>query len=541
MASTTGDVFASAAESFRRLSSTQKIIAMLVLAAMLVFFTGGDWAAKFQDYKVLYSNLDDRDGGQVIDALQKMNIPYKMADGGAIMVAADKVYETRLKLGAEGLPKGGSVGFELLDNEKMGTSQFVEQINYQRGLEGELARSIESLAAVSGARVHLAIAKQSVFLRDQEKARASVLVKLYPGRVLESSQVAGIVHLVSSSVPHLGAEQVSVVDQSGRLLTRPNAGQDVAGLSANQLDYVSQMEKQYAKRIMDILTPLVGPDGVRAEVSADVDFSQTEQSSEKYTPNPASVRSEQKVADQSSSSGVGGIPGALSNQPPTASTAPFIASAAAPVAAASLPGNSRSESVVNYEIDRTISHTKQQVGTIKRLSVAVVVDHRAVPGKGGKVSYQALRPAEISQINNLVRDTIGFDLKRGDSVNVVNMPFRLENVSAAVADEPWWQQAWIQSLAKYVVLLVLGLMFFFGALQPFLKNTIRIAERRQKMEAERTIALAEAKLAAPTGTAAASALLSSGYDNNLQTAKQLVVQDPKRAAQVIREWLAHDG
>ncbi|MEW5790331.1 MAG: flagellar basal-body MS-ring/collar protein FliF [Pseudomonadota bacterium] len=550
MATAARDLLSAPGNLLGRLNPMQKVVAMVGVAALVAVLLGSFLWSGSPEYKVLFSNLSDRDGGLVIEALQKMNVPYKMADGGgAIMVPADKVYETRLKLGAQGLPKGSGVGFELLDNEKLGTSQFVEQVNYQRGLEGELAQSIASLAAVSAARVHLALPRQSVFVRDQEKPSASVVLTLYPGRFLEDSQVAGIVHLVASSVPNLSPDQVTIVDQSGKLLTRPDGGQSQVGLNPSQLEYVQKVEKQYAKRIEDILAPILGANGVRAEVSADIDFSQTEQTSESYNPNVSMIRSEQRVTDQTvGTTGPIGIPGALSNQPPGAANAPFTATAASAASPAVAPLTSHSESTVNYELDKTISHTKQQVGVIKRLSVAVVVNNRPVTTKDGRIEYRPLQPAELTQINNLVRDAIGFNPNRNDSVNVVNMAFNGVDALDAAPALPWWQQPWVVELAKYGVFLILGLLFFFGVLRPVIKN---LGKPAREPAAEPPLALPETEPAAVQAVPAAEpgqAVLQaevvpplSGYEADMQTVKQLVAHDPKKAAQVIKEWLSDDG
>lgn len=559
MATSARDLIAAPMAGFGQMQPRQKMTAMIVGAAIIAAVIGlWMWSAN-PDYKVLFSNLDQRDGGQVIDALQKMNIPYKVSEGGsAILVPADKVYETRLKLGAQGLPKGSGVGFELLDKEKIGTSQFVEQVNYQRALEGELAQSIESLSAVAAARVHLALPKQSVFIRDQEKPSASVILTLYNGRYLDGAQVSGIVHLVSSSVPNLSPDRISVVDQSGKLLTRPDGGQDLGGLNPTQLEYVHKVEKGYAKRIEDILAPIVGSDGVQAEVAADVDFSQTERTSETYDPKNTAIRSQQQVFDQSVGvAGPMGVPGALSNQPPAASSAPFTAPTGSAASSVNVvaPTSSHSESTVNYEVDKTISHTKDQTGVIKRLSVAVVVNNRPVQDKSGKIVYRPLQPAELAQVSSLVRDAIGFNAARGDSVNVVNMAFNGLDATPNPVSVPWWKQFDILAMAKYGVYLLLGLFAYFALLRPLIKSLtrpaeFRPAEARKEMEThvavpvESSPGLAAAKERGESSTPAPDmqALMNaSAFDTDLVTAKRLVEHDPKKAAQVVREWLSSDG
>ena len=361
----------------------QKIGVAVGVAALFALIAGAWLWGQTPDYRVLYSNLSDRDGGSIIESLQQMNIPYKFAEGGgALLVPTGQVHEARLKLASQGLPKGGSVGFELMENQKFGITQFAEQVNYQRAMEGELARSVQTIGAVAAARVHLAIPKPSVFVKEQLKPSASVVLSLQGGRLLDSAQVSAIVHLISSSVPELSAKNVTVVDQNGTLLSANHGGTSSDGLDANQLKYVQQVEQGYIRRIEALLTPLLGANNIRAQVSADIDFSRIEQTSESYKPNqnPAEnvVRSQQ-TSEAMSGSGLnaGGVPGALTNQPPVPATAPIVAGAGATGANAAGNANLSSlqkDSTINYEVDRTIRHTVLPVGSIKRLSVAVVVN-----------------------------------------------------------------------------------------------------------------------------------------------------------------------
>ena len=311
-----------------QMSSQQKMGLMLAVSAIVALLAGGWMWTQAPEYKVLFSNISDRDGGAIIASLQQLNVPYKFADGGgAILVPANQVHDVRLKLAAQGLPKGGLVGFELMENQKFGTSQFLEQVNFQRALEGELARSIQALSAVSSARVHLAIPKQSVFVREQQKPSASVLLNLHPGRSLEPQQVNAIIHLISSSVPNLPVKNVTVVDQHGELLSKIDESGANTGLDPGQLKYVQAMEQSYIKRIEAILGPIVGQENVRAQVAADIDFSQSEQTDEIYKPNQnpgdSAVRSQQTSESSSVGQTEGGVPGALSNQPPEPATAPI--------------------------------------------------------------------------------------------------------------------------------------------------------------------------------------------------------------------------
>jgi len=464
--------------------------ASLAVAAIAAFWL---WS-RAPDYRVLYSNLSDRDGGAIIASLQQMNIPYKFADGGgAVLVAAEQVHEARLRLASQGLPKGGSVGFELMDNQKFGVSQFAEQVNYQRALEGELARSIESISAVEAARIHLALPKPSLFVRDQQKPSASVILTLRRGRSIDDGQVSAIAHLVSSSVPELSAKNVTIVDQSGNLLSTPATGN--RGLDASQLKYAQEIEQSYIRRIEAILQPIVGASNVRAQVAADIDFSTVEHTDEKYTPNQdptkAAIRSQQSSdANQQGASPAGGVPGALSNQPPANPTAPVNlpptaaangqanqANAANAANATSRSGGSsnvRRDVTTNYEVDKSISHVQQSAGAIKRLSVAVVVNYRGAANAQGKVVTQALPPAELEQVKNLVKQAMGYSADRGDSLNVVNSQFAGD---APEPELPVWRQAdnieLAKSAGKYLLLGILGLWFWFGLVRPLLRKYLQ--------------------------------------------------------------------
>lgn len=524
---------------FNQLNNQQKLGLIFGLAAVVALMAGAWMWSQTPDYRVLYSNLSDRDGGAIITSLQQMNVPYKMAEGGgAILVPANQVYEVRLRLASQGLPKGSVVGFELMESQKLGTSQFLEQVNYQRALEGEITRSIQSLSAVQGARVHLAIPRPSVFIREQQKPSASVLLSLHPGKILDPAQVSGIVHLIASSVPELPVKNVTVVDQNGNLLSGEGATSHV-GLDPGQLDYLHQIEQSYAKRIESILTPITGPGNVRAQVTADLDFSQVEQTAETFKPNPApaeaAIRSQQtSEASGNTSSPASGVPGALSNQPPGAASAPLSTAAAPPGAVQAVAQqavtNMRKDATINYEVDKTIKHIKQPVGTIKRLSVAVVVNNRKVAGKDGKASAKPLSAAEMAQINNLVREAMGFSQVRGDTLNVVNAAFSggdMEEVPAL----PMWKDPSNLAMAKEIVknLVIAGLVFYlvFGVLRPLLRELARPPRVPAPAQEADAAGIARAKIAA-------------SYEENLKMAKEVARQDPKVVANVVKDWVGRE-
>lgn len=507
------------------------LIAILAAATM--------WTAQ-PEFKVLYTNLADKDGGAVIAALSQMNIPYKSEGGNTILVPADKVHDARFKLASQGLPKGGIVGLELLDNQKLGATQFQEQINFQRGLEGELARSIQTISAVQAARVHLAIPKPSVFLREQQQPTASVLVNLYPGKTLDAVQLAGITNLVASSVPELSTKHVSVIDQNGNLLSK-NDEVNTNGLDPAQLDYIKKIEQQTVTRIATILEPIVGRDNYRVQVNADVDFSQAEQSSETFKPNndpaQAALRSQQLTESSTRDAASGGVPGALTNQPAAAPTAP-IGGRQAPQAAANGAGSadSHKESIVNYEVDKTTRTVRAATGTIKRLSAAVVVNHRQTRSAEGEVSSTPLTAQEIEQINALVREAMGYSKERGDTINVSNVPFSTSD-EAAPSEIPMWKDpsniATAKELGKWLGLFALAGVVVFGFLKPAL-----------------------AALRAPVAAGAAAgghqinatigpdenerAMLPNPQNVAIDNVREIAKSDPRAVANVVKTWVSKE-
>lgn len=536
--------------------------AAFAMAAIAAFWL---WS-RAPDYRVLFSKLDDRDGGAIIAQLQQMNIPYKLAEGGgAIMVVADQVHEARLRLASQGLPKGGAVGFELMDNEKFGVSAFAEQVNYQRSLEGELARSIESIGAVEAARVHLALPKPSLFVREQQQPSASVVLTLRHGRSLDESQVSAVAYLISSSVPELNVKNVTLVDQGGNLLSAPNSGN--RGLDASQLKYAQDIEQTYIRRIEAILQPIVGARNVRAQVAADVDFSTVENTDEKYHPNQeggsGAMRSQQSSdSNQSSANTPGGVPGALSNQPPPNPVAPITNPAAKPGAPNSgikplatspaisatsgpgNPGNTRRDVTTNYELDRSISHTQQSAGGIKRLSVAVVVNYRDVANSKGDVIAKALSATELEQVRNLVKEAMGYNDKRGDSLNVVNSQFAAINDNSA-PPQPWWRQPENIALAKdvgqYLMFGIFALWIWFGLVRPLLRKHLQgipVADPRFPLiSASGSDPDPRLKIALNGEAQERRVAL---HESNLQYAKDIAEKDPRLVAMVIKNWMGND-
>ena len=533
-------------EGLSRMDQAQKIKlglgAFALLAIALAFFFMG----RQPEYRVLYANLGDKDGGAVVAQLSQMNVPYKHAEGGqAILVPADKVHDTRLRLASQGLPKGSVTGFEQMESNRFGMTQFQERLTFQRGLEGELTRSIQSLSSVQSARIHLALPNQNGFFREQQKPSASVLLTLHPGRTLDRAQVAGIVHLVASSVPEMNPKAVSVVDDAGSLLSAP-ADAQAQGADTQKLQYTQQIEQLYTRRIMEMLEPLVGRNNVKAQVSADVDFSMVESTSEEHKPNQSpdtsAVRSQQTVVDGAAASATpSGVPGAVSNQPPVTGTAP-VNGAAAPVGVnaqggADKPGTMRRESVVNYEVDKTVKVVRESSGQIKRLSAAVVINHRTTTDKAGKETTVAIPAAQLEQMTALVRETIGFSKERGDSVNVVNAPFNVEKTSE-VAEPAWWQQAdnqeFLRGLAWPIGMVGLGLLVLMGMVRPGLK-LIKSPVRRDQTELQPLNAMLNEAPERPGLPMPSNE--PTPESQRISDAKRLALENPMAVANIVNGWV----
>lgn len=524
-----------------QLSGQKKLGLMLAAAASIALLVGIAIWSQSPDYRVLYTNITEQDGGAIINALQQMNIPYQFSEGnGTILIPGTQVHEVRLRLASQGLPKGGISGFEILENQKFGSSQFLEQVNYQRALEGELARSIQSLSAVQSARVHLAIAKPTVFVRERQQPSVSVLLNLYPGRVLTTEQVSAIIHLVSSSIPSLPVKNVTVVDQNGNLLSTPKKEGNETGLDDSQLKYIHELEQNINKRIETILLPITGPNNVRAQVTADVDFSRTERAEEIYKPNniateAASIRSQQKSDSMSANRPESGVPGALSNRPPAAAEAPVDVAAGEGDTKNQVPVDTRSESTTNYELDKTIQHTRQSVGRINRLSAAVVINYRGKMDEAGNLIHEPLAAEEIEKINSLVKQAMGFDENRGDTLTVTNSQFNI--LEEEIAEIPFWKQPDMILLAKEIgkqlIIAALVLFFLLKILKPFLKTLLPPPPPPPPAPLQATAGLEESN-----NLALSHQQEVVSHEQNITRAKQLALNEPIIVANVIKEWVS---
>lgn len=565
-------------ENLADMSMLRQIGLLVGLAASVAIgFAVVLWSQQ-PDYRPLYGSLDGMDASQVMETLDAAAIKYTVEpNSGALLVKSDDLARARMRLAAAGVaPKDNSVGFEILDKEQgLGTSQFMEATRYRRGLEGELARTVSSLNNVKAARVHLAIPKSSVFVRDERKPSASVLVELYSGRGLEPSQVMAIVNLVASSVPEMDKAQVTVVDQKGNLLSDIQEMSELT-MAGKQFDYSRRMESLFTQRVHNILQPVLGSGRYKAEVSADVDFSAVESTSEMFNPDQPALRSEQSVNEQRTSSlPPQGVPGALANQPPGAAAAPEQAGGAAavpgPVAAgqplldangaqiidpatglamlAPYPADKREQSTRNFELDRSISYTKQQQGRLRRLSVAVVVDDQVkIDAASGETTRVPWSSDDLARFTRLVQDSVGFDATRGDSVSVINTPFSAQ-LGEEMIEIPFYTQPWFWDVVKQVLGVLFILILVFGVLRPVLNN-ITGGGKGQGDGRDGDVELGEmgalggdlaedrVSLGGPQSILLPSP--SEGYDAQLNAIKSLVAEDPGRVAQVVKEWINAD-
>ena len=565
-----------AREAWDRLDQRQKILFLAALGAVIALIIASALMFRAPSYRILFSNISERDGGAIIASLEQMNIPYRFTAGGsAILIPSARVDETRLRLAAQGLPKGGNVGFELMENQRFGISQFAEQINYQRGLEGELSRTIQSIAAVATARVHLAIPRPTVFVREELKPSASVFLNLHPGRFLEPIQIVGIQNLVAASVPNLSPNRVTLIDQSGAMISQLRNKLLEAGLDPTQLKFVQEIEANIIKRITDILTPVVGPGNARAQVAADIDFSKIEQTAETFRPNVAhpdiAIRSQQTVETATANPiPAVGVPGALTNQPPVPPTVPLtqpqVPGATPPAAGAQLPPGTqplpgrldaagvhvpiatvtqpmatRKEAVTNYEVDRTIRHVRSSVGTINRLSAAVVVNHRR--DAAARTGVRPLTELEVQQITDLVKDAMGFSQDRGDTISVVNVAFAPEEKGLdqlSIWTNPlevmatWnWKEIFVYTMVALIIAYIL-----LGIVRPLVKTMLPPPPPA-----------ADQTASAESGFIGGSDGDYEVYDDTfhktpavltlerlIEEARKMVRENPRVAANIIKDW-----
>lgn len=525
---------------------------LILLAGLAIAITAGVTAAFYvrePSYTMLFSNVSQQESGEIMNALDATQIAHRVdPKTGAVLVASDQVHEARLKLASEGLPRGSGFGLEIMQAESaFGASQFMENARYNHALETELGRTISTLRPVQAARVHLAVPESSVFLRKRKEPSASVLVNLYPGRDLDKSQVASIVHLVASSIPGLESTRVTVVDQQGRLLNAPGDA-TALGLSTQQFEYGERIEQSYTDRIVNLLSPMLGPDRVRATVTADIDFTEREETRENFDPDNTAVRSEQVAEDRRTDGALanGGIPGALSNTPPP----PVVAANAANPTGAGAPAGPASETTTqssagaavnestrrtrNFEMDRTLSRTRQATGTIRKLSVAVVIDHKRVTAEDGTTTAQPVPQQEIDEITRLVKEAVGFDEKRGDSVSVSSISFYEKPQEEALEEPGLLDSPGLFDTARNLLAGVLVLGLAFAVIRPIMRGLSVSAG------SDGAGSLPASAVAAGSGYVQAPRAPLS-FDDKISVARQLADKNPERVAQIVRTWIQNDG
>lgn len=537
-------------DGFNNLNLLRQAGLMVGLAASVAI---GFWIVLWtqgEDYRPLYGSLDRLDSSEVGQVLDTYEIPYKVdISTGALLVPAESINKARIKLAEAGIGGNNSIGFELLDKEQpLGTSQFMEATRYRRGLEGELARTIASIHAVRAARVHLAIPKASVFVRDGREPSASVFLELFPGRTLEPTQIKGITNIVASSIPELKTENVTVVDQKGALISLGVEDEKLI-VAAQHLDYTRKIESDIILRVRRLLSPIIGDENFKTEVSADVDFTEIEEAGETFNPDMPALRSEATVEEQRIGSAVpGGIPGALSNQPPASGSAPEIATAQPSEGGEQVPSNTRSQATRSYELDRTVSYTKHQKGKLKRITVAVVVDDKTTVNAEGVSQAVPWSDEELARLSILVRDAVGFSAARGDSVNILNETF-IPQEALEVFETPWWQQDvykfWVKQGAGILIILLLVV----GFLRPVLKSLATSGLKARANDEARELAalqaagvdsfesLSDETVTLTGGDSLALPSPEEGYEQQLNAVKGLVAEDAGRVAQVIKRWI----
>jgi flagellar M-ring protein FliF len=537
---------------FNKLSLMRQLGLMVGLAASIAIGFAIVLWSKAPDKRVLFSNLSFADANQVIEQLKTYNIPYTFeADGRAILVPEENVSQARLQLAADGISFDKTIGFEILDNtDSLGSSQFMENARYRRGLEGELARTISSLVAVRHARVHLAIPKDSVFVRERKVPTASVFVELFSGRKLDESQVAAIANLVASSISSLSEKNVTVVDQRGRMLNAKEKNKELL-MAGKQLEYSMKIEQNFLESVNNILLPVVGQGRFRAQVSAEIDFTAIEQTEELYNSDLPALRSEQTLDESRVGAKPQGVPGALSNQPPGPSAVPEVANGAAGVSGGGATGSNRKQATKNYELDRSISYTKQQMGRVGRLTVAVVVDDLAVAGGEGEAATKPWTEADLERLRVLVKSAVGFSARRGDVVSVVNSSFVPE---IAIIDEeiPIYMQPWVWDIAKQVGAALFLLLMVFGILRPILKNLVSSGTRPDPvglgaagevaadLEGLNADEISEDSVTFGGRDDGLLPTPNESFDYQVNSVKSMIAEDPARVAQAVKQWVKED-
>jgi len=558
MAEATQNTLVDRFSGYSRQPATRQLALLLGLAASIAIAVGlVQWVVE-PNFKPLYGAMAPEDTNQVIASLEANGVDYRLNErSGVVAVAASDIHRARLFLAGDGYPRADGMGFESLYREQeIGLSSFMEQARFHRALESELARTISALESVRAARVHLAMSKQTVFLRQREQPAASVMLNLYAGQGLNERQLAGIIHLVASSVPNLESEQVSVVDQQGKLLSGQGTDDDF-GFTQEQFRFTRQLEADYNARIMDILEPILGVGSVKAQVAADVDYTRIERTSETFAPDTR-VRSEQISEEVSNQRFAGGVPGTLSNEPPietevvTEQPGTMVDGTGTQIAEIP-PARTSRRSTINYEMDKTVSHVRETPGSLEKLSIAVVLDY--VDADDGSGTQVPMPQERIDEITSLVREAVGFNAQRGDTVSVISASFvELPEIESMEVQSSLFDQAWIWQVGKGLLAVIVLLALIFGVLRPLAKfAAVPIVPSPQGLQAppqQPAAALADGMAMTDDQVTlggqnqvmqAGLAGPAAGYQQQLQVARSVASGEPDRAAQVVRNWVANDG
>ncbi|MEJ2064751.1 MAG: flagellar basal-body MS-ring/collar protein FliF [Reinekea sp.] len=530
---------------FHKLTLMRQFGLLVGLAASIALGLGVVLWSQKDSYRPLMNSANSFDAKELIDVLQANKIDFDIDPAsGVLLVKQDDLHAARLAIAGAGLSDDQTIGYELLDQDQpLGQSQFMENARYLRSLEGELSRTISSINQVRSARVHLAIPKRSVFVRDQRQPSASVFTELYAAGELDSASVKAIRTLVATSIPELQPENVSIVDQRGRLLSDDEKNLEEEATN-RQFQYQQKVEENLQNRVNSILGPIIGTDKFRAEVTADIDFTKVEQADELYNPDLIAKRSEQNIKEERVGETQGGVPGALSNQPPTDAAAPQDATNAG-ANTNPAPASSRDESTVNYEVDRTLSYTQFQQGRIRRLTVAVVVDNmETTDPQTGETTVQDWDEARLLQLRTLVQDAVGYDPARGDSINVINSEFLAADES--IEPQQFYAEPWFWDVMKLFGAGLIVLILVFGVLKPAVRSLLSKGEYEQAASDEYA-ALAELDIDEDmiaddkvTLSAADEYQLpgpSEAFERQLDALRGLIAEDPGRVALVLKRWI----
>ena len=524
------------------ISASKKVFAIAGIAATIAAVIAVVLWSNTPSYNLLYSNLSTEDAGTITEKLKELKIPYEIREGGLIMVPQDKVHELRLVLAGQGLPTGGGVGFEIFDKTTIGMTDFVQKINYRRALQGELSRTISQLSEVENARVHLAVPEKTLFSEKKEQATASVVLKLRNGRMLSQNQVQGIVHLVASSVEGLNTQNITIVDTNGNVLSRPSEDPYGSHLTNYQTDYQRNLEKSFEDRVQSMLERAVGQGKVVVRVSSAIDFKQVETTEEKYDPDAVAVRSEQRVKENASGSSTtaSGVPGVVSNLPG--------AKAENPQAAGGKGGNSsqsnKTQETINYEINKTINHILEPVGTLKQLSAAVLIDgnYEMAKGADGKETkkYIPRSDEEVKKYTEIVKKAVGFNEERGDQVEVVSIPFdssiSINEVEAESAKLPYLSN--FLPYIKYGVSVVTIVLIFLFIVKPLMKTILAPASRMEEMTAMAGSGMSMQRLSEFESSSGYPQIQGHSDTKDRDEAIKIAKENPQQTAKLLKSWMS---